>query len=63
MSALSEIEHLITLLSLEEKHRLIERLRIEVGVHPLEEEWHTNAEVIMNAIKKSSDRQICFFPS
>jgi hypothetical protein len=55
MSILSEIEHLVTLLSLEEKRRLIERLRIEVGVHPLEEEWHTNAEVIMNAINKSSD--------
>jgi hypothetical protein len=55
MSTLSEIERLITLLSLEEKQQLTKRFRLEVGLHPLEEEWRTEAEVIMNAISKSSD--------
>jgi hypothetical protein len=55
MSVLSEIEQLITLLSLEEKRQLIKRLKLEVGNHPLEKEWHTEAEVILNAISKSSD--------
>jgi hypothetical protein len=55
MSVLSEIEQLISLLSLGEKRQLIKRLKLEVGNHPLEKEWHTEAEVILNAISKSSD--------
>lgn len=55
MSDLETIYDMVSNLSEAEKRLLHNKLRSEVVPHPLESEWHTDAETLMEAIIRSSD--------
>ena len=52
---LQEIEAAISRLSAQEKRYLLSRIRDDLGKHPLELEWNTDAETIVRAIARSND--------
>lgn len=52
---LQEIEAAISRLSPREKRYLLGRIRDDLGRHPLEIEWNTDAETIVRAIARSND--------
>jgi hypothetical protein len=55
MSELDQVKDLLARLSPEEKQELFQLLRKEIRIHPLEAELNAQAEVILEAIHKSSD--------
>lgn len=49
-----EVAALLDRLSREQREVLFQRLRREFPIHPLEKEWNTSAEAILEAIRRSS---------
>jgi hypothetical protein len=55
MTEIEEIKHLLDLCSKEERHEIFRFLRKEFTIHPIEAEYHAEAEVILEAIHRASD--------
>jgi hypothetical protein len=55
MSAGDEIRKLLRECSVEEKHKILQFLRTDLPLHPLEKLWNVNAERILEAVHRSSD--------
>lgn len=55
MTQLDEIIHLLSKCNQKEKRQIFEYLRAEFPIHPIEAELNTQAEVILEAIHRSSD--------
>ena len=55
MSEVEQIKDLLVKCNREERQEIFRLLRKEFGIHPLETELNVQAEVILEAIHKSSD--------
>jgi hypothetical protein len=55
MSDAEEINRLLSLCGPAQREEVFRQLRQEFSIHPLEGEWHTKAEVILEAIHRASD--------
>jgi hypothetical protein len=55
MTDTDQILHLLTVCTDEQRKAIFQALRQEFPIHPLEQEWHVSAEVILEAISRSSD--------
>lgn len=55
MSELDQVKDLLAKLTFEEKREIFQLLRKDIPIHPLETELNAQAEVILEAIHKSSD--------
>lgn len=55
MPNLTEIKESIEKLTIQEKKELLNHLRSFVDIHPIERDWNVSAEIILEAISRSSD--------
>ncbi len=55
MSAVDEIRRLLRECTIEEKQTILQLLRAELPLHPLEKLWNVDAERILEAVYRSSD--------
>jgi len=55
MTDTDQITHLLGACTVEQRKAIFQALRQEFPIHPLEQEWHVAAEVILEAIARSSD--------
>ncbi|MBL8796405.1 MAG: hypothetical protein JNM56_21075 [Planctomycetia bacterium] len=53
MSDIDEIEHLLRLCTPAQRHEIFQQLRQEFTIHPLEQELHARAEIILGAIQRA----------
>ena len=54
MSDLDEIKRLVSGWTAAERETLFRHLRQEIAIHPLEQELHARAEIILEAIRRAS---------
>lgn len=55
MSEAEEIKRLLAACTVEQRREIFENLRIEFQIHPIEAQLNASAEVILEAIARSSD--------
>src|SRR5206468_3127280 len=55
MTPTEEIKRLLSRCSLQQREEIFRYLRPEFSIHSLEQQWHTKAEVILEAIHRASD--------
>lgn len=55
MTDTEQIFHLLHSCTVEQRRAIFDALRNEFPIHTIEQEWHTSAEVILEAISRSSD--------
>ena len=55
MTIVEQIQHLLSQCSEEQRREVFELLRAQFPIHALEAEWNTTAEIILDAIARSSD--------
>lgn len=55
MTIVEQIEHLLGQCSQEQRREVFQLLRAQFPIHALEAQWNTTAEVILDAIARSSD--------
>jgi hypothetical protein len=53
MSPIEQIKHLLSLCDPEQRDEVFRQLRQEFSIHPLEEELHAKAEIILEAIRRA----------
>jgi len=55
MTIVEQIQHLLSQCSEEQRREVFELLRAQFPIHALEAQWNTTAEIILDAITRSSD--------
>jgi hypothetical protein len=55
MTLVEQIKELLSQCNEEQRRQIFVLLRNELHIHPLEEKWNTTAEIILDAIARSSD--------
>ncbi len=53
MSDLEEIQRLVSLCNPAEREQLFRHLRQDIAIHPLEQDLHAKAEIILEAIRRA----------